>query len=386
MGSICPHTLNYHSDVGVAAPANGEVLTWDSVSEMWIPAPSGGALTPHTLGYHSDVTIGTPTTNQVLGYNGSAWVPMTIGAAGPIALNDLTDAIITSATNGDVLSFNGTNWVNSALGAVPSHDLTDHDDVNITAPTNNQVLTYNSAAGEWQNTTPAFTNLDGLSDVVITSASVGQTLVYNGSNWVNTTATGVTTHVLNFHSDVSVPSPSINQVLTFNGTAWVAQTPAGTPDLADLPDTDISSPSTGEILVYNGSDWANETNTAVATAETGLTLLRGTLTKAASGSTWAITEGTGFTIGTSGTGGTVVTVTFGTAFSDVPSGLTSCNKVRVANGGDTFDLLSPAITSISTSAIELTEQWHSANNNIEQHPGTTAGDDIVVHFTVIGPA
>lgn len=33
-------------------------------------------------------------------------------------------------------------------------------------------------------------SLDGLTDVVITSASNGQTLIYNGTNWVNTSEVG----------------------------------------------------------------------------------------------------------------------------------------------------------------------------------------------------
>ena len=36
----------------------------------------------------------------------------------------------------------------------------------------------------------AVQSLDGLTDVVISTASSGQTLVYNGTNWVNTAETG----------------------------------------------------------------------------------------------------------------------------------------------------------------------------------------------------
>ncbi len=36
----------------------------------------------------------------------------------------------------------------------------------------------------------AIQSLDGLTDVVISSAASGQTLVYNGTNWVNATETG----------------------------------------------------------------------------------------------------------------------------------------------------------------------------------------------------
>jgi len=36
----------------------------------------------------------------------------------------------------------------------------------------------------------AIQSLDGLSDVVISTAASGQVLLYNGTNWVNTTETG----------------------------------------------------------------------------------------------------------------------------------------------------------------------------------------------------
>lgn len=36
----------------------------------------------------------------------------------------------------------------------------------------------------------AVQSLDGLTDVVISTATSGQVLVYNGTNWVNTTETG----------------------------------------------------------------------------------------------------------------------------------------------------------------------------------------------------
>lgn len=382
--SLCSHKLNYHADVGVVAPDNGDVLTWDTDSGMWIPSPGGGSLTPHALSYHSDVTSTVPTTNQVLGYNGSQWTPMSIGAAGPLDLNDLADVVITTVADGDNLTYDsGTgNWVNTALGALPAHDLEDHADVIITAPVNGQSLTY--SAGTWINSTASDKALNDLTDVSAGSPSVGQTIVWNGTAWINTTLGATGAHNLNFHTDVSVPSPTNGQVLTWNGSNWVAATPLGYPALNNVTDVTITTPATGQALIYNGSQWVNSSNTVTSSVEASLGFLRGTLTKAASGSTWAITEGSGFTIAQDGTG-RIVTVTFSTAFADVPTPTTSANAVRVANGGDTFDFLNPAATAISTTALELTEQWHSANNNIETGPGTTAADDLVIHFIVLGP-
>lgn len=53
----------------------------------------------------------------------------------------------------------------------------------------------------------AVQTLDGLTDVVISTATSGQTLVYNGTNWVNTAETG----------DVSAVSAGTGITVT-NGT------------------------------------------------------------------------------------------------------------------------------------------------------------------------
>lgn len=57
--------------------------------------------------------------------------------------------------------------------------------------------------------------LGSLSDVTITSVQAGQTLVYNGTGWVNANL------LLDNLGDVTAPSPLANQYLMWNGLAWV---------------------------------------------------------------------------------------------------------------------------------------------------------------------
>ena len=65
-------------------------------------------------------------------------------------------------------------------------------------------------------------NLNDLTDVVITSPSNGQVLKYNGTSWVNgTDATSGGTTLLDNLGDVSIVGPTIGQVLKYNGTSWV---------------------------------------------------------------------------------------------------------------------------------------------------------------------
>lgn len=67
------------------------------------------------------------------------------------------------------------------------------------------------------------TNLNALTDVLLTSPSVGQVLKYDGTNWINDTDlnNGAGAVTLNDITDVVITSPSTGEVLTFNGTAWV---------------------------------------------------------------------------------------------------------------------------------------------------------------------
>ena len=100
--------------------------------------------------------------------------------------------------------------------------------------------------------------LEGLSDVTITSATSGQVLQYNGSEWVNANGGGGGASALTDLSDISISSASNGQVLTYNNGDWVnSNIPTPTISMGSLSDVEILSPSNGQILKYSNGDWIN---------------------------------------------------------------------------------------------------------------------------------
>lgn len=382
----CPHSLNYHTDVSAATPANGDVLAYDSATEIWVPVtPAAGAvLTPHVLGFHSDVDTAGAITNQVLGYDGTEWVPMAIGASGPLALNDLTDVLAVAPGAGDVITWNGLNWVPVANGALTAHALNFHSDVSNVVPLNGQVLTYNTGAAEWQATNGGGGSLDGLSDVVAPAPAAGQFLTWNGANWIPGAAPGLSTHTLNFHSDVNAPAPNIGDVLTWNGVTWGSAASGFLADLNDLNDVVCPSPALNHVLAYDGTNWVCGAPTGVqGQDELNLKMLRGAVTKAAGATNWTIASGTGYTV-LSGAGGNSFTIGFDTAFADVPVPTIAHTAAQVTNGGTTFNSLQPVVGAITAAGATFNEQWHSNPGNVVLSPGIPATTDITVYFTFIG--
>lgn len=62
-------------------------------------------------------------------------------------------------------------------------------------------------------------------------------------------------------TDVTITTPTVGQVLKYNGTAWVNDTDAtgagGSSNLDDLLDVVVTTPTTGQVLKYNGTTWLN---------------------------------------------------------------------------------------------------------------------------------
>ncbi len=112
-------------------------------------------------------------------------------------------------------------------------------------------------------------SVNDLSDVVVTSATNGQVLKYNGTNWVNAAdSTGTTINSLDDIGDVTITSVSEGQVLKYNGSAWINSTDStGTSinALNDIGDVTITSVSNGQVLQWNGTAWVNAEATATAT-------------------------------------------------------------------------------------------------------------------------
>jgi hypothetical protein len=104
-------------------------------------------------------------------------------------------------------------------------------------------------------------SLDGLTDVIITSPTSGQTVVYNGTNWVNTAETG----------DISGVTAGTG--LSGGGTSGAVTVSIDTAVTADL--------TTAQTLTNKTIDAASNTLTGVTTLTGTQTLTNKTLTSPA---------------------------------------------------------------------------------------------------------
>jgi hypothetical protein len=109
---------------------------------------------------------------------------------------------IVDGSNGQVLTTDGNGaayWGSISMGAINLDGLTD---VQITSPSLGQILVYEIPLGEslpiWRNKTHNFlttsSSINLLGDVTISTATTGQLLQWNGSQWVNWTPNYLTSY------------------------------------------------------------------------------------------------------------------------------------------------------------------------------------------------
>lgn len=110
-------------------------------------------------------------------------------------------------------------------------------------------------AGELEFVAPPLPTiyLDEICDVDVSTASVGQALVYNGINWVASTISGGSggsgATILNDLLDVTISAPTTGQVLRYNGTLFVNSTVSYT-DIAGKP----TIPTNGSFTLLGLND------------------------------------------------------------------------------------------------------------------------------------
>ena len=103
-----------------------------------------------------------------------------------LGLSTDTGAFIFNTDSNTLQIYNGSTWLSQATGGAQNLDgLTD---VSLSSPANGQSLGYNGS--NWTNTN---NELNDVSDVTITSAVAGDQLSHNGSGWVNDNTVSLTT-------------------------------------------------------------------------------------------------------------------------------------------------------------------------------------------------
>lgn len=249
----------------IARGSDGQVLTATATSIEWAAGGGGGVSDLNDLG---DVTISTPNTGEYLRYNGTAWVDSALLASDIFDVTNATgDILVRGAsgyarlaigTNGHVLTSNGTTatWAAAASGSTTLDGLTDTDIRTI-------------ATGDylrWDGTN--WSNVVGLSvaDLTVSGQSQGDLIVRGASSWARlglgtngqvlksngTTVvwgSGSETTNLDSLTDVVITSGASGDYLRHNGTDWVDS--AGV-DLADLT---VASEARGDIVTRGASDW-----------------------------------------------------------------------------------------------------------------------------------
>lgn len=256
--------------VSSAPPSSGQVLTWNSGANSWMPqaSASGGTTLPGVSGnggkyLSTDGTnlnwtapsaggdlFGTlasasviqiqghpvssvlPASGQFLGWNVNTnrWEPLT-----PPGGSTLPG---TGGNAGRILSTDGANYLWSSLGGDLNGTVTSARVVQLqgfaiapTAPAGGQTLLWNSSTSRWEPQTP----VTG-SSLPNQFANGGRVLATDGSNLLWTAAGGDvggsygSQIVLQIQGhSVASTLPSAGQVLTWNGSAnqWQPQTPSG---------------------------------------------------------------------------------------------------------------------------------------------------------------
>lgn len=174
-------------------------------------------------------------------------------------------------TSGGPITDSGTITLTGTLSV--AHGGTGATDV--TTALNSMLPTQTSQAGKVLSTNGTNTswttfNLDGLTDVVITTPTTNQTLQYNGTNWVNA-ATSTSTINLDGLSDVVITTPVTNQILQYNGTNWVNTATAALTAHNGL--SSIQGGVTGQYFHITTDQ--NTTIAAITSASNGLSIKTG---------------------------------------------------------------------------------------------------------------
>lgn len=168
---------------------------FDTLAELTAVSPAtwhGMVAHVHETGriYFAHAGSWVPVANQSE-VNQSNFGTITVAGQSNVVADQANDTLTLIAGTNITLTTNATNDSVTISASSGSTTLAALTDVNFTTPpVNGQVLKYNSAQSQWfpsNDLQGSGSDLDGLSDVVITSPTLGQVLKYNGTNWINDT-------------------------------------------------------------------------------------------------------------------------------------------------------------------------------------------------------
>ena len=257
-----------------------------------IAVSQGGTGATTASGARTNLGLGTAATT-----NSTAYATAAQGAKADSALQSFTetDPVFSASEAASITSTDTTNWDTAYTDRLKW----DGGSTGLDASTGRTSLGLATVASsgsynDLSNKPTIPTNLDSLTDVVITSPTTNQTLQYNGTNWVNATASGsgtVTSVAMSVPTGLSVSGSPI----TSSGT------------LALTFSAGYSIPTNANQTNWSTAyGWGNHASAGYLTSET----YTGTVTSVAA------TVPTGFTVsGTPVTGSGTLAIGFATGYS-----------------------------------------------------------------------
>ena len=241
------------SDVNITAPSSSSLLGYDGISQ-W----SDRLVDLNLL---SDVNISGPSTGELLYFNGVQFtnVSLPFVAGTYLPLDSLSNVDTTGKADGSIIAWNSTsgNWEDAPCGATDLNGLTD---VTITTPAADHVLTYRTGTTDWRNGPLAMYQI---ANTAATTNPVTNyvTMMWFGGQWI------YTPFQLSNLEDTLISSLAVNDVLmcvnaTPGSEQWVNRTPSylgGLTNIGDLNDVSITGVADTQALLYNTGtgDWEN---------------------------------------------------------------------------------------------------------------------------------
>ena len=243
------------------APNHGVFLGWlvklagAGAGTIYVKVING-----HELDEIHDVSITTPTNGQVLKYNGTLWVNSDLPTH-THAISDVTG--LQTALDGKAASSHTHSGSDITTGTVPAARLGSGTADN---------TTFLRGDNTWQTVSGGASNLDGLTDVTITSAAQGHYLWYDSGTWKNDffylsraadvgNLTSIEGDILTFTSGEWI-NVNFNEFLTNNQVTTTQLAPSATPGRLYMS-SGLTTAGTELLSVVNGSFIATNTIDAV---------------------------------------------------------------------------------------------------------------------------
>jgi hypothetical protein len=213
---------------------NTIVIQSDGVGSMTVAAVPAGTTTTFTIGVNgawfssqfntlfaaksindlSDVdTTGSPVANQVLYWNNTTqqWTRSKLN------LSQLGDVNTTGLTDGYILYYDlATTSFKFKANLVTTVSIANCTDVVLTGLANEDILRWNSGTSKWINVA---NTLDNLFNVDTTGKAVGNSIKWDGTNWIDYAPI----ETLDGLTNVSITSVAIGDRFRYDGSEWVNQ-------------------------------------------------------------------------------------------------------------------------------------------------------------------